>query len=204
MYAIIIGCGRVGSELAQMLSDEGHNVVVIDRNSSAFSRLSSQFNGITITGSGFSEETLKEAGIERADVVACVTDKDNTNIVSAQVAKKMFGVKKVVARIYDPKREETYHELGLDVIGGTSLIAKLIKERLTERHFVHHLTSGEAEIVEIETKDELAELPVEKIEKKVKTKVFAVVEKDGVKLPEKQMVPKNGSTLIGIRKVERG
>ncbi|MDI6752608.1 MAG: TrkA family potassium uptake protein [bacterium] len=202
MYIIVIGCGRVGAELSQVLSSEGHNVVVIDKNGTAFVQLEEGFNGMTIHGSGFDEGTLKEAGIEKADAVACVTDKDNVNIVSAQVAKKVFGVKRVIARIYDPKKEETYDELGLDVIGGTSLVARLIKEHLTSPHPIHRVAGGKAEVIEIDINDEMDGDFIEKIEKKRKTKVFAVISEEGIFVPTKEMIPKKGSVLIAINKRE--
>ncbi len=99
MYVVIVGCGRVGSELAKLLSQEGHNVVVIDKEQRSFARLGHAFNGITLTGNGFDVELLKEAGIEKTDAFCAVTNGDNTNIMAAQVAKKIFKVPKVIARI---------------------------------------------------------------------------------------------------------
>jgi len=98
MNAIVVGCGRVGSQLATMLSVEGHNVTVIDRDEDAFRRLGSTFNGVTVKGLGFDEEVLDEAGIREADVFAAVTDLDNTNLMAAEVARKIFHVPHVVAR----------------------------------------------------------------------------------------------------------
>ncbi|MBU1598990.1 TrkA family potassium uptake protein [bacterium] len=202
MYVIVIGCGRVGAELSQVLASEGHNVVVIDKNPAAFAQLGEGFNGLIITGSGFDEETLKKAGVEKADAVACVTDKDNVNIISAQVAKKVFGVQKVIARIYDPKKEETYNELGLDVIGGTSLVARLIKEHLTYPHPIHRVADGKCDIIEIDVNGELEVVSIEKIEKKRKTRVLAVISEGEIFSPEKEMIPKKGSVLIAINKRE--
>src|SRR5512137_670918 len=104
MFTIIVGCGRVGSELAKLLSSEGHDVVIIDKNESSFSRLGATFNGMVLVGNGFDLELLKRAGIEKADAFCAVTNGDNTNLVSAQVAKKIFSVPKVFARVYDPQR----------------------------------------------------------------------------------------------------
>jgi len=99
MYVIIVGCGRVGSELAKLLSAEGHNVVVIDKNRESFDRLGKSFNGITLLGNGFNLELLREVGIKGADAFCAVTNGDNTNLIAAQVAKKIFGVPKVIARV---------------------------------------------------------------------------------------------------------
>src|SRR3989338_5791216 len=112
MYVIIAGCGRVGSELAKLLSAEGHNVVVIDRSQSSFERLGGTFNGLSLVGNGFDLNLLKQACIEKADAFCAVTNGDNTNLVSAQVAKKIFKVPKVIARVYDPQRAHIYATLG--------------------------------------------------------------------------------------------
>jgi trk system potassium uptake protein TrkA len=122
MYVIIVGCGRVGSELAKLLSNEGHNVVVIDKNHSSFDRLGGTFNGLTFVGNGFDLGLLRQAGIEKADAFCAVTNGDNTNLISAQVAKKIFNVPKVIARVYDPQRAHIYTALGLDIISGTVLL----------------------------------------------------------------------------------
>ncbi|MEK7868403.1 MAG: NAD-binding protein, partial [Candidatus Omnitrophota bacterium] len=98
MHIIIAGCGRVGSELARLLSNEGHDVIIIDKNKSSFDRLRGTFNGVTLVGSGFDTGLLKQAGIEKADAFCAVTNGDNTNLISAQVAKKIFNVPKVIAR----------------------------------------------------------------------------------------------------------
>lgn len=150
MYIIIVGCGRVGSELAKLLQDEGHNVVIIDRDPKSFRRLGSRFNGVTLTGNGFDIEVLKEAGIEKADAFAVVTNGDNTNIMAAQVAKKIFNVPKVITRLYDPKRAHIYKHLGLDIISGTVLFAAMLRDKIIESHFTGYLIeSGELGVIEI-------------------------------------------------------
>ncbi|MEW5705615.1 MAG: NAD-binding protein [Actinomycetota bacterium] len=130
MYIIVCGCGRVGAQLATMLSNEGHDVVVIDSSADSFRRLGSGFNGLTIVGNGFDERVLEKAGIEKADVFAAVTNLDNTNIMAGQVAKKLYDVPKVISRVYYPDREKTYHRLGLETICGTTLVAKRVRDRI--------------------------------------------------------------------------
>jgi len=130
MKTIVMGCGRVGWTLATLLSEQGHEVCVIDQNSEALTRLGSQFPGQTVVGTAIDEDVLKQAGIERADCFAAVTQDDNSNIMAAQIAKEIFGVKKVVCRIYDPWREEAYHQLGLDTICPTTLAARQITKLL--------------------------------------------------------------------------
>lgn len=116
MHVVIMGCGRVGSTLAQSLEARGHSVAVIDQNADAFRRLGDEFAGVTVTGVGFDQQVMAEAGIERADAFAAVSSGDNSNIISARVAREVFGVKAVVARIYDPRRAEVYERLGIPTV----------------------------------------------------------------------------------------
>jgi len=111
-----MGCGRVGAALAEALSRLDHEVAIIDRDESAFHRLSGEFTGERITGMGFDRDVLLRAGIERADAFAAVSSGDNSNIISARVAREMFGVTRVVARIYDAKRAAVYERLGIPTI----------------------------------------------------------------------------------------
>jgi trk system potassium uptake protein TrkA len=111
-----MGCGRVGSTLAQSLERRGHTVAVIDVNADAFRRLGADFQGLTITGVGFDRDILITAGIERADAFAAVSNGDNSNIIGARVARETFGVERVVARIYDAKRAEVYERLGIPTV----------------------------------------------------------------------------------------
>lgn len=130
MRVVILGCGRVGAYLARMLVTEGHQVAVIDKDRAAFARLGPDFAGDLVAGTGIDEDVLRRAGIEQADVFVAVTNGDNTNIMAAQVAKEIFGVPKVVCRIYDPLREETYRNLGLETICPTILGVTKIREVL--------------------------------------------------------------------------
>ncbi|WP_327145217.1 MULTISPECIES: potassium channel family protein [unclassified Nocardia] len=116
MYVVIMGCGRVGSSLARALVRIGHDVAVIDQNSSAFLRLGRDFPGLCITGVGFDRDVLTRAGIERAEAFAAVSSGDNSNIISARVARETFGIDRVVARIYDAKRAAVYERLGIPTI----------------------------------------------------------------------------------------
>ncbi|MEV4514079.1 TrkA family potassium uptake protein [Dactylosporangium sp. NPDC049525] len=116
MHVVIMGCGRVGSTLALSLEQRGHSVAVIDSDADAFRRLGGDFTGATVTGVGFDRDVLLSAGIERADAFAAVSSGDNSNIISARVARETFGVERVVARIYDPKRAEVYERLGIPTV----------------------------------------------------------------------------------------
>ncbi|MGH3913343.1 MAG: potassium channel family protein [Pseudonocardiaceae bacterium] len=116
MYVVIMGCGRVGSGLALALERIGHEVAVIDRNLHAFRRLGVDFHGQQVIGTGFDRQVLVEAGIEHAGAFAAVSSGDNSNIISARVARETFGVQRVVARIYDPKRAAVYERLGIPTV----------------------------------------------------------------------------------------
>lgn len=125
-----MGCGRVGSALAEHLDHDGHSVAVIDQDPLSFRKLSSTFAGRTITGVGFDRDRLKEAGIERADAFAAVSSGDNSNIISARVARETFGVKNVVARIYDPRRAEIYSRLGIETVATVAWTTQQIIRRI--------------------------------------------------------------------------
>ena len=130
MKIVILGSGRVGARLALLMDAEGHQVSVIDADPVSLSRLPEDFGGQSIVGTGIDVDVLKSAGIESADAFAAVTNFDNTNIMACEVAKEIFGVKKVLARIYDPGRESLYHELGLETICPTTLISTTARDIL--------------------------------------------------------------------------
>ena len=125
-----MGCGRVGSTLAKDFQALGHSVAVIDQDREAFRRLGADFNGLTVAGMGFDRDTLLEAGIQRADAFAAVSNGDNSNILAARVARETFGVKNVVARIYDPGRAEIYQRLGIPTVATVLWATDQIMRRL--------------------------------------------------------------------------
>ncbi len=147
MNIIIVGCGRVGSQLAMLFSESDNNVVVIDNNPKSFNSLGRSFGGQTIVGVGFDEEILLEAGVEECDVLAAVTDRDNSNLMIAEVARKLFSVPHVLARLYNPDRETTYMQLGLDYVCGTTLVAEEIYSKIMAGHGNHVDTFGEYEVL---------------------------------------------------------
>lgn len=137
MHVVIMGCGRVGSTLAYSLEARGHSVAVIDADADAFRRLGTEFTGLTVTGMGFDREVLISAGIERADAFAAVSSGDNSNIISARLARENFGVSRVVARIYDAKRAEVYERLGIPTVAtvrwtADRMLRHLVPEANTE------------------------------------------------------------------------
>lgn len=130
MKVVIMGCGRVGAELAATLDEEGHEVTVLDVNPDAFRRLPPEFRGQRHVGNGIDQEILARIGVGDADAFVAVTQGDNRNVMAAQMAKHLFGVPRAVCRIYDPIREELYHTLGLETISPTKVGARLLKEAL--------------------------------------------------------------------------
>lgn len=130
MKVVIMGCGRVGADLAATLDQEGHEVTILDVNEDAFRRLPPQFGGQRHVGNGIDQEVLSRIGVGEADAFVAVTQGDNRNVMAAQMAKHIFGVPRVVCRIYDPIREEIYHGLGLETISPTKVGARLLKEAL--------------------------------------------------------------------------
>ncbi|MDH6125117.1 TrkA family potassium uptake protein [Kitasatospora sp. GP82] len=130
MHIVIMGCGRVGSALARALEKQGHSVAVVDQDPTAFRRLGAGFNGRRVTGVGFDQDTLKEAGIEEAGAFAAVSSGDNSNIIAARVARENFGVEHVAARIYDPRRAEVYQRLGIPTVATVRWTADQMLRRL--------------------------------------------------------------------------
>jgi trk system potassium uptake protein len=130
VHVVIMGCGRVGSTLAQIMESRGYTVAVIDQNPDAFRRLPAGFEGRTVSGIGFDRDVLMEAGIEEAEAFAAVSSGDNSNILSARVARETFGVENVVARIYDPGRAAVYQRLGIPTVATVRWTADQMLRRL--------------------------------------------------------------------------
>lgn len=132
-YVVIVGCGRLGSLLAERLSEQGNSVVVVDEREKALDDLSPRFGGIKIVGDAVEPGVLKRAGIDKADYVFATSEDDNTNLMVAQVAKGVFRVPHVTARVYDPKRHELYRALDIDTICPTELSARVFLDDLGVR-----------------------------------------------------------------------
>ena len=155
MHVVIMGCGRVGSTLAHTLEARGHSVAVIDQNSDAFRRLGPDFAGTTVTGVGFDDHVLRQAGVERADAFAAVSSGDNSNIISARLARETFGVSRVAARIYDQRRAEVYERLGIPTVATVRWTA--------DRMLRHLVPEGNVEIFRDPTSTvSIVEVPVHK------------------------------------------
>jgi trk system potassium uptake protein TrkA len=130
VHVVVVGCGRVGSELAGTLEKDGHTVSVVDKNPGAFRRLPKGFGGRTVVGFGFDRDHLMEAGIERAGALAAVTNGDNSNILTARIARENFGIERVVARIYDPRRAAIYQRLGIPTVATVTWATDQVLRRL--------------------------------------------------------------------------
>lgn len=130
VHIVIMGCGRVGATLTRNLEERGHTTAVIDINPESFRRLGPDFRGVTVTGMGFDRGVLEEAEIQRADAFAAVSSGDNSNIISARVARELYGVKNVVARIYDPGRAEVYERLGVPTVATVPWAADQVLRRI--------------------------------------------------------------------------
>jgi trk system potassium uptake protein TrkA len=130
MNVVIMGCGRVGARVASLLDQNGHKITIIDTSSSAFARLSKDYAGDTVIGTGIDEDVLRMAGIEKADTFIAVANHDNRNLMAAQVAQTIFNVPQVIVRIYDPVREDTYRRMGLTTICPTTTISAMILDQV--------------------------------------------------------------------------
>ena len=133
MKVVIMGCGRVGAQLAGLLDADVHEVTLLDTDAYSFRRLAPTFGGTALIGNGIDEEALKRAGIEQADVFVALTQGDNRNVMATQIAKHIFNVPKAICRIYDPLRAEMYSTLGLEIISPTVVFAQLLKEKLESK-----------------------------------------------------------------------
>jgi trk system potassium uptake protein len=161
VHIIVVGCGRVGSELAMDLSDDGHSVVVVDRNRDAFRRLT-RFSGRTLLGSGFDRDIMNQADAKNADALAAVTSGDNSNILTARIARDNFGIKNVVARIYDPNRAEIYMKLGIPTVATAKWTSLQVKRWMLPTDSSREWTdsSGKLHLVERILPDRLAGRPL--------------------------------------------
>lgn len=200
MNVIVIGCGRAGSQLAVLLSGNGHNVCVIDRDSEAFEVLGQDFNGNTIVGLGFDEQALIEAGIETCDVLAAVTNSDNSNLMCAEVARKLFNVKHVVTRLYSPNRETAYMQLGVDYVCGTTLVAEEIFAKI-QSGYAHHIdTFGDYEIMRFSLSlgddEDYQTIRVSDLERPHEVRVAAYDHNGDTAIPTGETVLHNGDIVI--------
>jgi len=130
MKIIIMGCGRVGAQLAGLLDTDGHEVTILDTDAYSFRRLASTFGGTALLGNGIDQDSLEKAGIEQADVFVALTQGDNRNVMAVQIAKHIYNVPRVISRIYDPLRRDLYDTLGIEAFSPTTIFAQLAREKI--------------------------------------------------------------------------
>jgi trk system potassium uptake protein len=197
MHVILVGCGRVGANLATSLAADEHDVVIIDRDPSAFTYLGSAFNGQTVTGTGIDIEVLKRSGIEKADAFAAVTSADNVNLMASQIAKKIFHIPKVIARINDPRKRDAYDEFEVETICPTDLGASQLRRMLEERSFaiIRGFGAGEVVLIRLTVSPMLAGQMAADLELPEKIRVGSM-ERGGVALiPEWETVLQAGDVI---------
>ncbi|HLT11217.1 MAG TPA: TrkA family potassium uptake protein [Micromonosporaceae bacterium] len=197
MHIVIMGCGRVGSLLAQNLEDRGHSVAIIDQNPDAFRRLGAEFAGITVTGIGFDRDVLIEAGIERADAFAAVSSGDNSNIISARLARETFGVQRVAARIYDQKRAEVYERLGIPTVATVPWTVDRIMRHLVPEGLVEMWRdpTSTVSIVEVPVHPDWIATPIRVLEEACGARVAYVMRFGIGTLPTPSMVVQDGDQI---------
>ncbi len=197
MNVIIIGCGRVGSHLATLLSDAGENVCIIDRRPKSFEELDPDFNGRTVRGDGRDEDVLEEAGIEECDVLAAVTSNDNLNLMMVEVARRIYGVEHVITRLFSPKRENAYMKVGVDFACGTTLVAEEIFAKILSGHGHHIDTFGDYELVRFALNlGEGQAIRCADIASEFNARVMVYEHNDQTFLPDKNSVLHDGDVAI--------
>ncbi len=193
-----MGCGRVGSALAMSMQKRGHDVAIIDRDPSAFVRLSPDFAGRTITGVGFDREILVKAGIEHADAFAAVSSGDNSNIISARVARENFDVERVVARIYDAKRAEVYERLGIPTVATVPWTTERFVSALGETTTMEWRDpSGSLAIAQIDVDDSWIGISVGKFQEQTGARVAFLSRVGRPVLPEAKTVLQQDDVVYG-------
>jgi trk system potassium uptake protein TrkA len=206
MNVIIVGGGNVGYYLAEKLS-ENHYVVLIEKEQKLSEKIASKINCLVINGDGCDPEVLKSAGIKKADCVAAVTGSDEDNLVICQIAKEIFNVKRVVARVNNPKNEKTFYQLGVDVaVSGTSLIAKIIEEEVNWEDFTTLFTfkKGRLSILRIDLPENapIINKKLNEIQLPEDSVIVAVMRGDDLFIPRTDFVFKEEDEIIAITKVE--
>jgi len=197
MRVIIMGCGRVGEQLARLMSEEGHDVAVIDYDAAALARLGPDFRGRRIRGVGFDRDVLLRAGIEEADGFAAMSSSDNANVVAARIARTIFRVPRVIARLFEPERAEVYRRLGLVTISSTTWGAERTRELLThaELDAVRSFGAGEVQLLELEVPPRLVGHSVRDLSVPGEVTVIAITREGKALLPLLGTVFRSGDVV---------
>ncbi len=200
---IIVGCGRVGSRLALMLSERDNNVCIIDRDPKSFAALGRDFNGSTFVGVGYDEEILVNAGIEECDFVAAVTQSDNANLMVVEIARRLYNVPQAVARLYDSGHERTYMKLGIDYVCGTTLVAEEIFSKAISGVGDHIASFGDFEVLQfaldLSGKDQKS-IKVAELESSHGLRVCAFERADGTvsSIPSPSSILYDGDAVLAV------
>ncbi|MFZ4123086.1 MAG: potassium channel family protein [Candidatus Planktophila sp.] len=197
MHVVIMGCGRVGSSLAIELESTGHSVSIIDQARESFRRLGPTFKGHTVTGMGFDRDTLLEAGIEKADAFAAVSNGDNSNILAARVARETYKVPNVVARIYDPGRAEIYQRLGIPTVATVLWTTDQILRRIIPEGSKSEWrdASGAVQLSEFHPVPSWFGIPVARIENITGARVAFITRLGAGLIPDEHTVFQEGDLL---------
>ncbi len=198
MHIVIMGCGRVGSTLANSLEGLSHSVAVIDQDADAFRRLGPDFAGVTVTGVGFDRDVLIAAGIERADAFAAVSSGDNSNIISARLARETFGVSRVVARIYDSQRAEVYERLGIPTVATVRWTAdRMVRHLVPEANLeIWRDPTSTVAIIELSLHMDWVGKPVRALEEATGTRVAYLLRFGVAILPTASTVLQDGDQVF--------
>ena len=197
MHVVIMGCGRVGSAIALELETAGITVSIIDQSREAFRRLGGAFKGTTVTGIGFDRDILIQAGIEKADAFAALSNGDNSNILAARVAREVFGVKNVVARIYDPARAEIYQRLGIPTVATVIWATDQILRRLAPEGSTSEWqdATGAVQLCEVHAHEAWFGEPITLIEERTKARVAFITRLGEAMVPTVNTVLQDGDLI---------
>lgn len=197
MHAVIVGCGRVGAELADALGERGYTVSIIDKDFAAFERLPKGFRGKTLVGQGFERSVLENAGIKNAEVFIAVTNGDNSNIVSARVAKEYYKVPRVAARIYDPRRAVIYERLGISTVATVAWTTDQVLAKVFPSAESVEWTPGSGDVVVlgIPAPEPMIGQPASELEIESKLKVIAVTRIGTTTIPNSRTYLQEGDFI---------
>ncbi|MDP4985969.1 MAG: TrkA family potassium uptake protein [Candidatus Nanopelagicales bacterium] len=204
MHVVIMGCGRVGSALSLRLIELGHSVAIIDKDESAFVAVGNDFTGQKVLGVGFDRDTLIEAGIEKAQAFAAVSSGDNSNIVSARVARENFNVPLVVARIYDPRRAKVYERLGIPTVASVAWTTDQVLRRLLPLGAQEEWRdpSGNVVLAQVYLSPKWIGKKVGELAEVSKSRIALISRFGGAILPDRETILQEGDLIHAIYKVQ--
>ena len=198
MHVIVVGCGRVGSELATSLGQSGHSVAIIDKNASAFRRLPEEWSGRTVTGYGYDRDHLEEAGIKEASALAAVTSGDNSNVLTARIARENYQIGNVVARIYDPRRAVIYQRLGIPTVATVTWTTDQVLRRLFPERAVTEWSdpSGAVSLIERGLPPEWAGRSLAELTDGIRFRLVTITRSGQTRIAAPDLVGQEGDILM--------